>query len=148
MKFSEFTQTLGRFYMGEMTQWDFVKKLLFQITDNKDAVLKYRKKGKLIERDNKTFTSYYTGERSIRPIAKKIHNDLKQDKFIAFLKSKEFNNDDKEKLCKIFRDKFPNKTINNNNIFSIIAETFINIINKCCEAGKVRLVFSFLSSFS
>lgn len=134
MKFSEFAQALSPFYMGEMTQWNFVKELLLQITNNKEMVLKHRSKGKLIERTDKTFTSYYTGKRSIKPIAKKIHNDLQQDKFIDFLRSKEFNNNDKEELCKIFRKHFPNMSINNNNIFSIITEIFIDIINKSCES--------------
>lgn len=138
MEFSEFAQALSPFYTGEKTQWDFAKELLLQITDNKDAILKYRQKGKWNERSEKTFTSYYTGERSIRPIVKKICDELKPEKFLAFLRSKEFNNNDKDELCKIFGKYFPELSINENNIFSIIAEVFVDIIKESCQSTDTK----------
>ena len=73
MTFSELAKVLHPFYAGEMTIPEFTKELLLQITDYRDAVLKYKWKNELIERTDKTFISYYTGKRYITPNEKGIY---------------------------------------------------------------------------
>lgn len=129
MTFSELAQTLKPFYAGEMTVPEFAKELLLQITDNMDAVLKYKRKGKITKRTEKTFSSYYYGEKPITPIAEEIAvTRIKRDKFLSFLKRKEFDTGIKEKLCKAFEKHFPNKKLNIDNIFNTIVDEYESII--------------------
>lgn len=120
MNFSKFTQILELFYKGELSQADFTKDLLCRITDDESAVLIFKKR----ERNEKTFISYYTGERKITPIAKKIHDKINQDKFIDYLRTKEFN---KANLCKAFKEYCPD--IDTGNVFEKITEIYVEIID-------------------
>lgn len=130
MTFSELDKELQPFYAGEMTVPEFTMELLLQITDCREAVLKYKSKKEMKERSEKTFTSYYDGTRMITPIAKRIavNDHLKRNKFLTFLKSKEFNNSQKEELCKAFSKYIPDKKLNSNNIFDAIADEYERII--------------------
>lgn len=120
MNFSKFTQILELFYKGELSQADFTKDLLCRITDDESAVLIFKKR----ERNEKTFISYYTGERKITPIAKNIHDKINQDKFIEYLRTKEFN---KANLCKAFKEYCPD--IDTGNVFEKITEIYVEIID-------------------
>ena len=127
MTFSEFAKELHIFYAGEMSVPEFTGKLLLHITDYNDAVLKHKAKN----RSEKTFSSYYYGHKPITPIAKLIAVDghIKRNKFLTFLKSKEFNNSNKGALCKAFSEYFPDKELNSDNIFDAIADEYERIIH-------------------
>jgi len=130
MTFSELAKELRPFYAGEMTVPEFTKELLLQITDYREAVLKYNNKKETKERSEKTFTSYYDGTKMITPIAKRIavNDHLKPDKFLTFLKRHEFDNIKKEEMCKAFEKHFPNKKLNIDNIFNTIVDEYESII--------------------
>jgi len=131
MKFSEFAQALAPFYKGEMTIPKFTKELLKQITSDEDAVLKL-KKG---YRSDKTFTSYYTDERQIRPIAKALKDKpLASEKFVSFLKQRGYNASDLDKLCKTFKNYLPDKEINDATVFDVITKEYIRIITSFVES--------------
>lgn len=131
--FSLFAQTLAPYYKGDMTIPDFTKELLLQITNYPDAVLKYSRNKKTSFRSEKTFISFYNGDRPITPIAKQlciIDSRITRDKFIHFLKRKEFHYSDKKTLCDEFKKLFPSREINDNNLFEQISDIYVAIINE------------------
>lgn len=130
MTFSELAKELRPFYAGEMTVPEFTKELLLQITDYREAVLKYKNKKETKARSEKTFTSYYDGTKMITPIAKRIavNDHLKPDKFLTFLKRHEFDNIKKEEMCKAFEKYFINKKLNIDNIFDVVADEYVRIV--------------------
>ena len=145
MTFSELAKVLHPFYAGEMTIPEFTKELLLQITDYRDAVLKYKWKNELIERTDKTFISYYTGERYITPIAKLIvvNDHIKQDKFMSFLKGNEFDNIKKEKLCKSIEKYVTNRELNIKNLFDVISDEYVKIIKSdAARSNTNQVLFS------
>ena len=144
MTFSDLAKVLQPFYAGELTIPEFTKELLLRITDYSDAVLKYKRRKNLIERNDKTFASYYYNEKPITPIAKLIAADdhIKPDKFMSYLKRNEFDNNKKEKLCKSIEEYVTNKELNIENIFGVICDEYVKIIKLSAASSKTKQALS------